>query len=78
MTTFPMANSTTAHNGSSKSAKERAEPQQQEHGSKYLVEEFIKDGRDVRAYVVPEYDVHQEEAKKKHRQDLDGILKRKY
>ena len=43
-----------------------------------MVERFVDDERDYRSYAVKEFDPHQMEAKRKHREVLHDVVARRY
>lgn len=51
--------------------KDRSTPSQQ-------VEAYVKEGRDHRSYAVKEYEPYQDAEKKKHRENLNDVLEKKY
>ena len=83
----PKALSTKAHNGSSKcghqsSHKHIHSSHSHSHSSRSdksaIVERFIHDERDHRSLAVKEYDAHQGAARRRHEEELRGVVGMQY
>jgi hypothetical protein len=70
-----------AHRGSSKSISASYRPSHPSSKSteyERAVDKFIQEERDHRSYTVPEYDSHQEEARRMHQKKLKDIVQIDY
>lgn len=77
------SSSTKAHRGSSK-GKAEASYTAQTNGhenhldGEQLLDRFMEDERDYKSYIVEEFDEYQQEARRKHEEELEKIVKKEY
>jgi hypothetical protein len=67
-----------AHSTRTQSSQSTSSHKSKESDKEYAVERFVREERDYRSHAVREFDAHQEAATTRHRDEIIGVVGRRY